>query len=121
MTEPGDTAARDVPVLLERVVELLGPALEQQGAVCVDATLGMGGHAEALLTRCPAARVIGLDRDTEALALARTRLARFGDVLVIKPNSHLVMALPMELVTRRDYELLMAKVHDRPGRLASTR
>ena len=79
MTEPGDTAARHVPVLLERVVELLAPALEQEGAVCVDATLGMGGHAEALLTRCPAARVIGLDRDTEALALARTRLARFGD------------------------------------------
>ncbi|HET7762959.1 MAG TPA: 16S rRNA (cytosine(1402)-N(4))-methyltransferase RsmH, partial [Phycicoccus sp.] len=79
MTEPGDTAARHVPVLLDRVVELLGPALEREGAVCVDATLGMGGHAEALLTRCPAARVIGLDRDTDALALARTRLARFGD------------------------------------------
>jgi 16S rRNA (cytosine1402-N4)-methyltransferase len=79
MTEPGGTAGRHVPVLLERVVELLAPALEPAGAVCVDATLGMGGHAEAVLTRCPAARVIGLDRDTQALDLARTRLARFGD------------------------------------------
>ena len=73
------TADRHVPVMLERVVELLAPALAVEGAVHVDATLGMGGHAEAVLERCPAARVIGIDRDTEALDLARERLARFGD------------------------------------------
>jgi 16S rRNA (cytosine1402-N4)-methyltransferase len=73
------TADRHVPVMLARVVELLAPALEAEGAVCVDATLGMGGHAEALLQRCPQARLIGIDRDPEALDLARARLAPFGD------------------------------------------
>ncbi len=72
-------ADRHVPVMLARVVELLAPALDVEGAVCVDATLGMGGHTEALLERCPQARVIGIDRDTEALDLARERLAPFGD------------------------------------------
>jgi hypothetical protein len=42
------------------------------------------------------------------------QVARYGDVLVIKPNNHLVMALPMELVTRRDYELMLTKVGTRP-------
>ncbi len=73
------TADRHLPVMLERVVELLAPALQTEGAVHVDATLGMGGHAEAVLERCPAARVIGIDRDTQALALARERLARYGE------------------------------------------
>jgi 16S rRNA (cytosine1402-N4)-methyltransferase len=45
----------------------------------VDATLGLGGHTEAVLTRCELARVIGIDRDAEALALAGARLAAFGD------------------------------------------
>lgn len=74
----GDAAARHVPVLLERCVDLLEPALAHEGAVCVDATLGMGGHTEAILRRCPQARVIGLDRDPEAIALAQERLAPFG-------------------------------------------
>jgi 16S rRNA (cytosine1402-N4)-methyltransferase len=67
-----------VPVLLERVVDLLAPALERPGAVVIDATLGVGGHAEALLRRCPQIRLIGLDRDPEALERARERLTPFG-------------------------------------------
>ncbi|MDD7930228.1 16S rRNA (cytosine(1402)-N(4))-methyltransferase RsmH [Microbacterium thalli] len=67
------------PVLLERCVELLAPALQREGAVVVDATEGMGGHSEALLERFPDARLIGLDRDTDALRIAGERLARFGD------------------------------------------
>jgi len=70
---------RHRPVLLERVVELLAPGLARPGAVCVDATVGLGGHAEAILERCPGVRLIGLDRDGQALALAADRLARFGD------------------------------------------
>jgi len=66
-------------VLRDRIVDLLEPALSVEGAICVDATLGMGGHAEAILDRCPSARVIGVDRDEQALALAGERLARFGD------------------------------------------
>ncbi|MFQ6170478.1 16S rRNA (cytosine(1402)-N(4))-methyltransferase RsmH [Oryzobacter sp. R7] len=82
MSTRGDAAGRHVPVLRDRIVDLLAPALEDEGAVAVDATLGMGGHAEALLERCPAARVIGLDRDEQALALAGERLARFGERFV---------------------------------------
>lgn len=75
----GGAAERHVPVLLERCVELLAPGLQADGAVVVDATLGMGGHAEALLRRCPGAVLVGLDRDPQALALAGERLAPFGD------------------------------------------
>lgn len=70
--------AAHVPVLLSRVVDLLAPALQEAGSVVVDATLGLGGHAEALLQRCPDARLVGLDRDPQALAAAGRRLARFG-------------------------------------------
>jgi len=68
-----------VPVMLERTVELLAPAIERPGAVLVDATLGMGGHAEAFLERFPELDYVGLDRDPQALAISRERLARFGD------------------------------------------
>ncbi|GAW51400.1 MULTISPECIES: 16S rRNA (cytosine(1402)-N(4))-methyltransferase RsmH [unclassified Nocardioides] len=68
-----------VPVLLDRVVALLAPALEREGAVLVDATLGLGGHTEAVLARFELARVVGIDRDTDALALAGARLAPYGD------------------------------------------
>ena len=68
-----------VPVLRDRIVELLSPALQEPGSVMVDATLGMGGHSEAILKACPGARVVGIDRDREALSLAGGRLARFGD------------------------------------------
>ena len=70
---------RHVPVLLDRVVALLAPALQSEGSVMVDATLGLGGHTEAVLTRCELARVIGIDRDPEALRLAGERLAPYGD------------------------------------------
>lgn len=72
------TSNLHVPVMLERVVALLEPAVRRPGAVLVDATLGLGGHAEALLDRCPDVRLIGLDRDPAALQRARDRLARFG-------------------------------------------
>lgn len=67
------------PVMLERTLELLAPSLSGDNAVCVDATLGMGGHTEAMLERFPNLTVIGLDRDPDALAIAGERLARFGD------------------------------------------
>jgi 16S rRNA (cytosine1402-N4)-methyltransferase len=73
------TDSAHTPVLLDRVVALLAPALERPGSVLVDATLGLGGHTEAVLARCPAASVVGLDRDQEALRLAGDRLAGFAD------------------------------------------
>jgi len=72
---------RDIhtPVMLDRCVELLAPALTAPGAVFVDGTLGMGGHSEAFLERFPDLHLIGLDRDTDALRIAGERLARFAD------------------------------------------
>ena len=67
------------PVMLERVVELLTPALQKPGAVLVDATLGMAGHAEAILRLFPELILVGLDRDLEALAIAEERLKPFHD------------------------------------------
>ena len=75
------TTPSHVPVLLDRVVALLAPALDHDGAVLVDATLGLGGHTEAVLAACELARVVGIDRDPEALALAGERLAPYGDPL----------------------------------------
>ena len=70
-----------VPVLLDRVVALLAPALDRPGrdrTLFLDATLGLGGHTEAVLERCPQAHVIGLDRDVHALDRSRERLAPYG-------------------------------------------
>jgi 16S rRNA (cytosine1402-N4)-methyltransferase len=61
------------PVLVDEVVRLLGAA-----EVVVDVTAGLGGHAAALL-EAGAGRVVGIDRDPQALAMARERLAPFGD------------------------------------------
>jgi len=71
--------ARHAPVLVRRVAELLAPALGERPAVLVDATLGLGGHAEALLSAHPLLRLVGIDRDPEALDMAGRRLAPFGD------------------------------------------
>ncbi|AXK32640.1 16S rRNA (cytosine(1402)-N(4))-methyltransferase RsmH [Streptomyces armeniacus] len=73
------TNERHVPVMLRRCLDLLAPALAEPGATVVDCTLGLAGHAEALLTTFPAARLIGLDRDPAALEHARERLAPYGD------------------------------------------
>jgi len=75
---PSDQPTRDhghVPVLLERCVELLAPALtahgaDGSGAVLVDATVGAGGHSARFLSAFPGLRLIGLDRDPAALAIA---------------------------------------------------
>jgi 16S rRNA (cytosine1402-N4)-methyltransferase len=75
MTSPERPA--HVPVLLARCVGLLAPALTGPDDVVVDCTLGMGGHAEALLAQTPA-RLVGLDRDPEALRRSGERLASFG-------------------------------------------
>jgi 16S rRNA (cytosine1402-N4)-methyltransferase len=75
-----------VPVLLDRVVALVAPALHlpdgsgsREHTLLVDATLGLGGHAEAVLERCPDAHLIGIDRDVHALDRSRTRLAPYGE------------------------------------------
>ena len=70
---------RHIPVLRDRVIALLAPALREPGAVLVDATVGLGGHAEHALTTFPELRLVGMDRDQQALALSADRLAGFAD------------------------------------------
>jgi 16S rRNA (cytosine1402-N4)-methyltransferase len=74
-------------VLLERVLALLAPTLARHPAVVVDATLGLGGHAEALLAAHPQLVLVGLDRDQAALARSQDRLSRFAG------RTHLVHAV----------------------------
>jgi len=68
-----------VPVMRDRVVALLAPALTEPGAVFVDATVGLGGHSAAVLESIPTCRLVGLDRDTAALEIAGERLAAWSD------------------------------------------
>jgi 16S rRNA (cytosine1402-N4)-methyltransferase len=76
----GQPRGTHVPVLLQRCLQLLAPAFVaavQAGrqAIHLDATVGLGGHAEAVLSAQPRLTLVGLDRDPEALAHARQRLA----------------------------------------------
>jgi 16S rRNA (cytosine1402-N4)-methyltransferase len=71
-------ATAHVPVLLDRVVALLAPALRSPDAVLVDATLGLAGHSAELLGRFPGLRLLGLDRDPQAIELAGSRLAPYA-------------------------------------------
>ncbi len=74
------------PVLLQAAVEWLRPA---PGSVIVDATVGAGGHAEALLDAVgPDGLVVGIDRDADALAHASSRLARFGRQFIPLHGNH---------------------------------
>jgi len=77
------TTPTHVPVMRDRVVALLAPALREPGSVFVDATLGLGGHSAAVLTEVPTCRLVGLDRDTAALEVARERLAPWSDRITL--------------------------------------
>jgi 16S rRNA (cytosine1402-N4)-methyltransferase len=79
MADPHSASGAHVPVLLDRVLELLDPVSSTPGAVVVDATLGLGGHSAALLARYPDLRLIGIDRDPSALERSRARLAAHRD------------------------------------------
>jgi len=80
------------PVLLREAIELLGAA---RGGLFVDATLGAGGHAEAILTAAPATRLVGIDRDPDARALAARRLAPFGDRVEIHAGDFADLAVAL--------------------------
>ena len=67
-----------VPVLQQRCLDLLAPAISADNAILVDATLGLGGHAESALLQFPNLRVIGIDRDPEALEISKSRLSQFA-------------------------------------------
>ena len=73
-----DVANIHLPVLLDDCVNLMAPALEHENAIAVDCTLGLAGHSIAFLKAAPQARLIGIDRDSEALGLATERMEREG-------------------------------------------
>jgi 16S rRNA (cytosine1402-N4)-methyltransferase len=75
--------AKHEPVLLSRCLALLAPALADDGAIFIDATIGLGGHSEAILRAFPKVRLIGLDRDLEAIKLASERLTEFAERVTI--------------------------------------
>ena len=77
---------RHEPVLFEEVLEFLRPSRED--GVLVDATVGLGGHAEGLLDRHPRVRLIAIDRDPEALERSRNRLSRFADRVTLVRGRH---------------------------------
>jgi 16S rRNA (cytosine1402-N4)-methyltransferase len=77
-----------VPVMLGRVLELLAPALAGPGPVLVDANLGLGGHAEALLAAHPSLHLIGVDRDPVAIERSTARLAPYaGRITLVRAVS----------------------------------
>jgi 16S rRNA (cytosine1402-N4)-methyltransferase len=101
------TASAHHPVMVDRVVELLRP---HPGGVYLDATLGLGGHAERLLEASgPDGRVIGIDRDPAALALARERLAAAGERLVAVAASFADLA---EVAARAGVDAVDGIVYD---------
>lgn len=106
---PADNDGLHTPVMLERCLDLLAPALDRADAVLVDATLGLGGHAEAFLRRFPHLTFVGLDRDPQALELARERLAPFA------ARIHLVHAVYDEIavvVARLGFPLVAGILFD---------
>jgi 16S rRNA (cytosine1402-N4)-methyltransferase len=106
-------------VLLTEVVRLLDAA---RGGLFVDATLGLGGHSEAILEASPDARVLGIDRDREALGLASARLARFGPRFRAAHADHREIARVMREAGEREAAGVLADLgvsslqFDTPGR-----
>jgi 16S rRNA (cytosine1402-N4)-methyltransferase len=104
MSEPAH-----VPVLLDRVVALVAPPLERAGAVLVDATLGLGGHAEAVLRECPQAHLVGIDRDPQAIERAGARLHEFASRVTLV---HAVYDELPEVLDRLGYDRVQGVLFD---------
>jgi 16S rRNA (cytosine1402-N4)-methyltransferase len=98
-----------IPVLRDRVLALLAPALDQPGAVMVDATVGLGGHAEAVLATFPHVRVVGLDRDPRALAESARRLEPQAERLTLV---HAVYDALPQVLNRLGLEVVQGVLFD---------
>jgi len=101
---------KHISVMRDRCVDLLAPSIESSSTpVVVDATLGLGGHSEALLSRFPELIVIGIDRDPHALTEARQRLSAFGDRL---KTSHAVFDSITDVAASHGYSQLSGVLFD---------
>jgi len=83
-TDIGPVGAAHVPVM---VVQVVGGLRPRPGAHLVDGTVGLGGHAAALLDAAPDSMLLGIDHDPEALAVAGERLRPFGDRVHLRRGS----------------------------------
>lgn len=77
------TQPKHVPVMLERCIALLAPAISRPNAVVIDATLGLAGHSVAMLEQFPDLKLIGIDRDRNALEISRQRLSSFAERITL--------------------------------------
>jgi 16S rRNA (cytosine1402-N4)-methyltransferase len=99
-----------ISVMRNRCIDLLTPSIEMsEHPVVVDATLGLGGHSEALLDRFPQLTVIGIDRDPRALAKATERLSRFGERI---KTSHAIFDEMSEVVLSHGYSHVSGVLFD---------
>lgn len=113
----GSAVPVHVPVRLERADQLLGPALTSTAAadgtrVMIDATLGLGGHAEHFLRTYPQLRLIGLDRDPAALELAEARLSSYADRITLVHTTYDGIADALEQAGLPEYESVHAILFD---------
>jgi 16S rRNA (cytosine1402-N4)-methyltransferase len=101
---------KHISVMRDRCIDLLAPSIDAHDQpVVVDATLGLGGHTEALLKRFPQLTVIGIDRDQKALAQARERLSIFGERL---KTSHAIFDQINDVVLSHGYSQLSGVLFD---------
>ena len=89
-SDGGRERRQHIPVLYDQVLDWLAPG---PGGAYIDATVGLGGHAQGILERsAPTGRLLGMDADPEALAIAQERLAPYGDRVVLAQGRHAELA-----------------------------
>jgi len=99
-----------ISVALDKCIDLLTPAINNSTSpVFVDATLGLGGHSFEMLNRFPNLTLIGIDRDTQAIAKASARLSQFGNRVHI---AHSVFDRFNEVVKSFGFEKIDAALFD---------
>ena len=99
-----------VSVMRDRCIDLLTPGIEKsENPVVVDATLGFGGHTEAILSKFPQVKVIAIDRDTDAITAATKRLAEFGKRL---QTSHATFDQIADVVASHSYTKIDGAIFD---------
>jgi len=105
-----ESNTQHVSVMRDECIELLSPAISTHAnPVVIDATLGLGGHTEALLSKFPHLVVIGIDRDTQAIEIATERLSRFGERFI---SHHSIFDRISDVAKEHDYSHVQGILFD---------